>query len=65
MGGAMGKSEKTPRRSIKKARCVIYTRKSSEEGLEQAFRRGSRNRMQAVLTCESMPPPIWVLRFFA
>src|ERR1700730_7137023 len=37
MGGAMGESDKTPRRSIKKARCAIYTRKSSEEGLEQAF----------------------------
>src|SRR6202040_891452 len=37
MGGTMNESEKTPRRSIKKARCAIYTRKSSEEGLEQAF----------------------------
>ena len=33
----MGESDKTPRRSAKKARCAIYTRKSSEEGLEQAF----------------------------
>ena len=33
----MGKADKTPRRSTKKARCAIYTRKSSEEGLEQAF----------------------------
>jgi site-specific DNA recombinase len=33
----MGESEKTPRPSAKKARCAIYTRKSSEEGLEQAF----------------------------
>ena len=32
----MGESDKTPRRSAK-ARCAIYTRKSSEEGLEQAF----------------------------
>jgi hypothetical protein len=37
MGGAMGESDKTPRRSAKKARCAIYTRKSSEEGLAQAF----------------------------
>ena len=37
MGGAMGESDRTPRRSAKKARCAIYTRKSSEEGLEQAF----------------------------
>jgi hypothetical protein len=28
---------KTPRRSAKKTRRAIYTRKSSEEGLEQAF----------------------------
>jgi hypothetical protein len=33
----MGESDKTLRRSAKKARCAIYTRKSSEEGLEQAF----------------------------
>ncbi len=33
----MAEPEKTPRRPIKKARCAIYTRKSSEEGLEQAF----------------------------
>ncbi|HEY8007160.1 MAG TPA: recombinase family protein [Methylocella sp.] len=33
----MSESEKTSRRSGKKARCAIYTRKSSEEGLEQAF----------------------------
>src|ERR1700732_1282671 len=37
MGGAMAESDKTPRRSAKKARCAIYTRKSSEEGLEQTF----------------------------
>ena len=33
----MAESEKTPRRSTKKSRCAIYTRKSSDEGLEQAF----------------------------
>src|ERR1700704_1809907 len=33
----MGEPDKAPRRSAKKARCAIYTRKSSEEGLEQAF----------------------------
>jgi hypothetical protein len=33
----MAEAEKTQRRPAKKARCVIYTRKSSEEGLEQAF----------------------------
>ncbi|WP_051335344.1 recombinase family protein [Methylocapsa acidiphila] len=33
----MGEAEKTPRQAAKKIRCAIYTRKSSEEGLEQAF----------------------------
>jgi site-specific DNA recombinase len=33
----MAESEKASRRSARKMRCAIYTRKSSEEGLEQAF----------------------------
>ena len=33
----MAELQKTPRRSAGKMRCAIYTRKSSEEGLEQAF----------------------------
>ena len=33
----MVESEKASRRSVKRMRCAIYTRKSSEEGLEQAF----------------------------
>ena len=33
----MAESEKTPRRSAKRIRCAIYTRKSTDEGLEQAF----------------------------
>src|SRR5512141_872452 len=33
----MADSEKASRRSAKRTRCAIYTRKSSEEGLEQAF----------------------------
>ena len=33
----MAESEKASRRSAKRMRCAIYTRKSSEEGLEQAF----------------------------
>src|SRR5262247_3169852 len=37
MEGGMRDLEKIPRRSGKKARCAIYTRKSSDEGLEQAF----------------------------
>jgi len=37
MEGAVLDLEKTPRRSTKKHRCAIYTRKSTDEGLEQAF----------------------------
>lgn len=33
----MAKSEQTPRRPAKRSRCAIYTRKSTDEGLEQAF----------------------------
>ena len=33
----MADPDKTARRSAKRTRCAIYTRKSSEEGLEQAF----------------------------
>src|SRR5436189_4881927 len=33
----MANSEGTPRRTTKRVRCAIYTRKSSDEGLEQAF----------------------------
>src|SRR5437588_10677655 len=37
MGKPMPESEKTPRRPGKRLRCAIYTRKSTDEGLEQAF----------------------------
>jgi DNA invertase Pin-like site-specific DNA recombinase len=33
----MAESDKTLRRTAKRVRCAIYTRKSSDEGLEQAF----------------------------
>ena len=33
----MAKSAKASRPATRKMRCAIYTRKSSEEGLEQAF----------------------------
>src|ERR1041385_5114782 len=37
MEGAMTEAERTPRRSGKRIRCAIYTRKSTDEGLDQAF----------------------------
>ena len=33
----MAEPDKALRRSARKRRCAVYTRKSSEEGLEQAF----------------------------
>ena len=33
----MAEAEQPARRSAKRIRCAIYTRKSSEEGLDQAF----------------------------
>ena len=33
----MAEAEKAPRRAVKRSRCAIYTRKSTDEGLEQAF----------------------------
>jgi site-specific DNA recombinase len=33
----MARSETTPRGAVKRSRCAIYTRKSTEEGLEQDF----------------------------
>src|ERR1043166_4421295 len=37
MEGAMTEAEKPSRRSGKRIRCAIYTRKSTDEGLDQAF----------------------------
>ena len=37
MENPVADSEKTPQRSGKRLRCAIYTRKSSDEGLDQAF----------------------------
>src|SRR5258708_9824254 len=34
---AMAEAEKAQRRAVKRSRCAIYTRKSSEEGLDQDF----------------------------
>ena len=55
----MGESDKTPRRSAKKARCAIYTRKSSEEGLEQAFNSldAQREACAAFILSQGSPPP--------
>src|SRR5262249_54292381 len=33
----MAEAEKVQRRAVSKSRCAIYTRKSTEEGLEQDF----------------------------
>ena len=33
----MAEAEKAPRRAVKRLRCAIYTRKSTDEGLERDF----------------------------
>ena len=37
MAGAMAEAERMPRRFGKRIRCAIYTRKSTDEGVDQAF----------------------------
>ena len=37
LGGQMPEPNKSPRRPSKRIGCAIYTRKSTDEGLEQAF----------------------------
>ncbi len=57
----MAESEKTPRRSTKKARCAIYTRKSSEEGLEQAFNSLDAQREACAAFIASQKHEGWVV----
>jgi hypothetical protein len=54
----MGEPEKTQRRPAKKARCAIYTRKSSEEGLEHAFNSLPTSMVRPpMMACPPLFPP--------
>src|SRR6516164_7573975 len=57
----MAESEKTPRRSTKKTHCAIYTRKSSDEGLEQAFNSLDAQREACVAFIQSQKHEGWTV----
>jgi DNA invertase Pin-like site-specific DNA recombinase len=56
----MAESEKTQRRSSKKLRCAIYTRKSTDEGLEQAFNSLDAQREACMAFIQSQKHEGWV-----
>src|SRR6202043_1981743 len=57
----MAETAKTPRRSAKKTRCAIYTRKSSEEGLDQAFNSLDAQREACAAFIQSQKHEGWML----
>jgi DNA invertase Pin-like site-specific DNA recombinase len=57
----MAELEKTPRRSAKKARCAIYTRKSTDEGLEQAFNSLDAQREACMAFIQSQKHEGWMV----
>ena len=57
----MADSEKTQRRSAKKLRCAIYTRKSTDEGLEQAFNSLDAQREACVAFIQSQKHEGWTV----
>jgi DNA invertase Pin-like site-specific DNA recombinase len=56
----MAESERTQRRSSKKLRCAIYTRKSTDEGLEQAFNSLDAQREACMAFIQSQKHEGWV-----
>ncbi len=57
----MDESEKTPRRPAKRSRCAIYTRKSTDEGLEQAFNSLDAQREACVAFIQSQKHEGWTV----
>jgi site-specific DNA recombinase len=57
----MAESDKTPRRSAKKVRCAIYTRKSTDEGLEQAFNSLDAQREACAAFIQSQKHEGWLV----
>jgi DNA invertase Pin-like site-specific DNA recombinase len=55
----MAESDKTPRRS--KVRCAIYTRKSTDEGLEQAFNSLDAQREACAAFIQSQKHEGWLV----
>jgi site-specific DNA recombinase len=57
----MVESERAPRRSAGKNRCAIYTRKSSDEGLEQAFNSLDAQREACAAFIQSQKHEGWMV----
>src|ERR1043165_4665486 len=57
---AMGRTENAPHRPTKKV-CAIYTRKSSEEGLEQAFNSLDAQREACSAFIQSQKHEGWII----
>ena len=57
----MAEPEPAPRRSAKRKRCAIYTRKSSDEGLEQAFNSLDAQREACAAFIQSQKHEGWVV----
>jgi site-specific DNA recombinase len=57
----MAESEKKPRRPVKRTYCAIYTRKSTDEGLEQAFNSLDAQREACVAFIQSQRHEGWTL----
>ena len=61
MEAAVAEPEKPTRRSAKKIRCAIYTRKSSDEGLEQAFNSLDAQREACIAFIQSQKHEGWTV----
>jgi site-specific DNA recombinase len=57
----MTESDKASRRSAKKIRCAIYTRKSTDEGLEQAFNSLDAQREACAAYIQSQKHEGWLV----
>jgi site-specific DNA recombinase len=57
----MAEPDKTPRRSAKRVRCAIYTRKSTDEGLEQAFNSLDAQREACAAFIQSQKHEGWLV----
>jgi site-specific DNA recombinase len=57
----MSETASAPRRSFKKNRCAIYTRKSTDEGLEQAFNSLDAQREACIAFIQSQKHEGWTV----
>jgi site-specific DNA recombinase len=61
MEATMAEAEKPPRRPIKRSRCAIYTRKSTEERLEQEFNSLDAQREACAAFIQSQKHEGWIV----